>query len=231
MNSEEQVQKVQALFDDWAERGRGDGMEKGHTPTARQAFDRLEVSPDDHYLDIGCGNGYTVRWAAQLDPTVQAVGIDVSEKMIQQARTLSTELPNTRFIHAPFPLPMLKARAFDAIFSMEVFYYLPNLDWGLLSVGRLLKPGGQFACVVDYYEENEASHRWPEDLDLTLNLLSAAGWREAMEEMGFEVLEQCRLHPPLAEGEEPTWKHTVGSLMTLVRRPLDDDAIAVTQSA
>ena len=219
MDSDKQVQKVQALFDDWADRGRAEGMEQGHTPTARQAFDRLQLEPGQHYLDIGCGNGYTVRWAAQVDPTVNAIGLDVSENMVRQARALSTGMDNTRFIHAPFPLPMLKAQAFDAIFSMEVFYYLPDLHWALLSVGRLLKPGGRFACIVDYFEENEASHSWAEDLDLPLNLLPAAGWQTAMEDIGFDALEQCRLHPPLADGEEPTWKHTVGSLMTLVQRP------------
>ena len=114
---------------------------------------------------------------------------------------------------------MLKARAFDAIFSMEVFYYLQDLPWALLSVGRLLKPGGYFACVVDYYKENKASHGWPEDINLSLNLLSEKEWRDAMEEVGFDVVEQCRLHPPLAVGEEPNWKHTAGSLLTLVQRP------------
>jgi ubiquinone/menaquinone biosynthesis C-methylase UbiE len=219
MQEEEQLQKVSKLFDDWAERGRADGMEKGHTPTARQAFELLKLQPGQHYLDIGCGNGYTVRWAAAIDPTVQALGMDVSERMVQQARQLSSDFPNTRFIHAPFPLPLLKAQTFDAIFSMEVFYYLPDLPWGIISAARLLKPGGLFACVVDYYQENEASHGWPEKLGIPLTLLSEEGWQNAMSDVGLEVLEQRRLFPPLSEGEEPDWKHEMGSLMTLARRP------------
>lgn len=214
MKPEDQLDRVTRLFDAWADAGRAEGMERGHAPTARQAFDRLGVAPGQHYLDVGCGNGYTVRWAAEVDPSVQAVGIDVSPNMIERARAM-TDAPNARFIHAPFPLPLLKAKAFDAIFSMEVFYYLPDLTWGVLSAARLLKPGGLFACVVDYYEENAASHGWPEDVGVEMNRLSEAGWADAMTEVGLELVEQRRLTDPIAEG----WKRDVGSLMTLARRP------------
>jgi len=103
---------------------------------------------------------------------------------------------------------------------MEVFYYLPELQWALVSVIRLLKPGGMFACVVDYYDENDASHSWPEDVGVQMNLLSAEAWREAMLDVGFELVEQTRLLPP-ADESAPDWKHQQGTLMTLVRRPLE----------
>ena len=209
---------VQALFDQWADNGRAEGMEAGHTPTAKEAFERLQLSPGDSYLDIGCGNGYSVRWAAQLDPSIRATGLDLSPQMIARARTQSTELTNTRFIHAPFPLPMLRDGAFNAIFSMEVFYYLPDLNVGLREVARLLAPGGRFVCIVDFYEENAASHSWPDDVGVPMNLMPESMWRAAMTYAGLEVLEQTRLHHPLTEGETPSWKQTEGSLMTLARR-------------
>ncbi|HJK89103.1 MAG TPA: methyltransferase domain-containing protein [Polyangiaceae bacterium LLY-WYZ-15_(1-7)] len=217
-SEEQQVESVRDLFDAWARKGRDEGMEEGHGFAAREAFRRLGVAPGQHYLDVGCGNGYSVRWAADVDPSVSAVGLDVSPEMIAKARA-KTPQPNARFIHAPFPLPLLKAKTFHAIFSMEVFYYLPDLTWGILSAARLLVPGGLFACVVDYYEENAASHGWPEDVGVAMHRLSEAGWRAAMEEVGLEVVEQARLRPPLAEGEAPSWKQTEGSLLTLARRP------------
>ena len=218
-DEQKRLAQVSELFDDWAASGRAEGMERGHTPTARQAFDCLKLQPSQHYLDIGCGNGYTVRWAAERHASVQAIGLDLSEGMVTRARALSSHLKNTRFIHAPFPLPLLKAQTFDAIFSMEVFYYLPDLTWGVVSTTRLLKPGGLFACTVDFYEENEASHDWPDRVGVPLTRLSARGWRQVMEDGGLEVIEQRRLIYPLAEGEEPDWRHTQGSLMTLSRRP------------
>ena len=220
MSSEqEHIDAVRDLFDQWSSNGRAEGMESGHTPMARPAFERLSVRAGHHYLDIGCGNGYTVRWAAELDPSIQAIGIDLSEGMVDHARGLSTHLPNTRFINAPFPLPILKAQAFDAIFSMEVFYYLPNLQWSLISTLRLLKPGGLFACIVDFYTENPASHGWPEDIGIDLNLLSEAEWREQMIDVGFEIVEQGRLYAPERPDAPSDWRQTHGSLLTLVRRP------------
>ena len=209
---------VQQLFDAWASDGRAEGMERGHTPTARQAFDRLALGPGASYLDIGCGNGYTVRWAAAIDPSVRATGLDLSAEMVDRARAQSVALPNTRFIHAPFPLAMLKDQAFDAIFSMEVFYYLPDLNIALREVSRLLKPGGQFICIIDFYEENPDSHSWPDDVGVPMNLMPESMWRAAMTYAGLEVLEQTRLLHPLGEGETPGWKQTKGSLMTLARR-------------
>ena len=215
MNEDQHVASVRSLFDKWAQAGRAEGMQRSHTPAARQAFERLAVRPGQHYLDIGCGNGYSVRWAAEVDASVQAVGLDVSAEMVRLAREQSAGLSNTRFVNAPFPLPLLKAKTFHAIFSMEVFYYLPDPAWGVLSAARLLVPGGLFACVIDHYEENAASHEWSEQLGVPMHRLSERGWRELVEGTGLEVVEQSRLH---AESED---SNSAGSLLTLCRRPLD----------
>jgi len=219
MSSErEHVEKIQDLFDIWAENGRAEGMEQGHTPMARPAFERLRLQSGQRYLDIGCGNGYSVRWAAE-NPQVDALGIDVSDAMVARARRLSEHLPNTRYIRSTFPLRILKAETFDAIFSMEVFYYLQNLPRALKSTFELLKPGGYFACIVDFYEENTASHGWSEDIGINLNLLSKEDWRKAMEGAGFNLVEQTQLKAPPAPGTPTDWRQTEGSLLTLCQRP------------
>ena len=221
MSEREHLDAVRAVFDTWATNGRAEGMEAGHFVAARRAFDILALKPGDRYLDIGCGNGYSVRWAAQISPDVSAIGIDLSEKMIQRAREMSSDYSNCRFINAPFPLPILKAGAFDALLSMEVFYYFPNLRWALMGALRLLKPGGQFACIVDRYTENEASHAWSEQVGLNLNLLSEQEWRSALEGVGFEVTDQVRIRQPRLDDEPEDWRHTEGSLLTLGRKPQD----------
>lgn len=209
--------RVEELFDDWARRGRAEGMERGHTPAARRAFERLELHETAHYLDIGCGNGYTVRWAAQAAPGGMAVGLDLSGEMVRRAREMSAGVPHARFLQGAFPGTALPGAPFDAIFSMEVFYYLPDLPAALTAVRSLLRPGGRFACVVDHYAENSASHGWSADLGVPMTLLSAAGWSEAFRRAGLEVIEQARLRSDPAAGGEP-WKAIEGSLFTLGRR-------------
>jgi len=210
-----QIDRVTAVFDDWARRGRGESMARSHGAAARQAFDALGL-PDGpfRYLDVGCGNGYTVRWAqAKLGahPGL-CVGLDGSAEMVARAG-------DGVFLHARFPEhgreDVLQEASFDAIFTMEVFYYLPDLGAGLAEVARLLRPGGRFACVVDYYQENPDSHGWPDDLGVAMNLLDTVGWRAAFEASGLEVVDQRRLR--VDDPGEP-WKVTQGSLLTVGRR-------------
>lgn len=99
-----------------------------------------------------------------------------------------------------------------------MIYYLPDLGAGLREVRRLLRPGGTFACQVNYYGENAASHDWPEELGVEMTLLDAAGWRGAFEQAGLEGVGQRRVRLAPQEATAP-WKAEEGSLLTLGRRP------------
>ncbi len=210
-----QVSKVRDVFDAWARTGRAEGMERGHGPVARQAFDKLSVTAGSRYLDIGCGNGYTLRWAATIDPSVSVVGMDVSSEMVALAREQSATFANLLVHEGAFPSPQLDG-TFDAIFSMEVFYYLPDVAQALASVYELLAPGGRFVCVVDFYRENAASHSWPADLGVSMALHSAAEWKAICEAAGFDQVEQSRLFSPDVEAD--SWQASEGSLLTLCTR-------------
>lgn len=206
------------MFDEWARAGRDEGMERAHGPVARRVLERLELPPDGRYLDIGCGNGYTVGWAAARMPRGTAVGTDVSPEMIRLARERSAALDNVRFEVAAFPDHPLRRGSFDAVFSMEVFYYFSDVGEGLEEALRLLKPGGEFACVVDYYEENPASHGWADDVGVGMELMSAAGWKEALQRAGFADVRRERITLPPGEAGQD-WHETAGSLVTRGRRP------------
>lgn len=220
MTDAHHVGRVREVFDAWADAGRAEGMEAGHGFAARVAFDRLALQPGEHYVDVGCGNGYTVRWAAEaVGPSGSATGLDLSSRMVARARAASGAFANVTFHEVTFPdHPLPKARH-DAVFSIETLYYLPSVEAGLAAIHDMLRPGGRFACVVDFYFENGASHSWPEDLGCPMNLLSMAAWRAAFAATGFEVTEQACLQHPLAPDETPTWKHDQGSLLMVAVRP------------
>lgn len=209
---------VETLFNSWARSGRADTMAAGHALNARAAFSCFTWNAGDRYLDLGCGNGYSVRWAAERGPDIQAIGIDGAGEMIHHARQLSADHKNARFIHARFPVPELREKTFDKIFTMEVLYYMEDLDWALLNVRRLLKPGGHLISVIDFYEENPSSHDWPEKVGVPMHLLSAPQWKAAFENAGLQVLQMQRLRHPLEDGEKPSWQHEEGSLMMELTR-------------
>jgi SAM-dependent methyltransferase len=213
-SNESQVDRVRDVFAQWALSGRAEGMERGHGPAARQAFERLGLGDSGAYLDIGCGNGYSLAWA--LEKGLEAWGIDVAREMIDLASGKYGAA--AQLITGTFPHPDLPSGHFDGIFSMEVFYYLPSLDEGLRAAHGLLQSGGRFACIVDFYRENPDSHSWPEDTGVDMTLWSEAEWRDGFARAGFVDIEQDRLRPPRAPGETPTWKHEAGSLLTLGRR-------------
>ncbi len=211
------TRRVREVFDDWARRGRAEGMERSHGPTARRALAHLPLPEGGRYLDIGCGSGYTVRWAAGRMRRGEAIGVDVSEEMIEVATSLAHAHPRARFLHGAFPDVDLEPGTFDAVFSMEVFYYLPQMGVALEAVARLLGSGGRFACVVDYHVGNPASHDWPEELGVEMNLLDEAGWHDALTSAGLRVVEQSRIRLPAGETSEE-WKTRYGSLLTVGER-------------
>ena len=215
---------TRTLFDRWARSGRGLSMAEAHAPTVARALDWIDLPPDGWFLDVGCGVGDAVRRVLPRIPRGRAYGLDLSEAMIEQARRLTRNVAGgerVEWVCGAFPDDdLLPAGRFDAVFSMETFYYLPDLAAGLRRVRELLRPGGRFLCVVDYYAENTASHSWRKEMGVPMRLLSERGWRTRFEEAGLCVVEQgrIRLDPTEASAE---WKARRGSLYTLGERPQD----------
>lgn len=211
----DQSARVREVFDDWARRGRAQGMADAHMPVVSRVLHALTMPDDAWFLDIGCGSGYVVRWAAERLPRGRAFGVDVSSEMIQVSRLDAP--PRATFVQGAFPDVDLPEARFDTVFSMEVFYYLADLDAALRAVHRLLRPGGWFFCVVDYYEENEASHGWPAELGVAMDRRSERQWAAAFASAGFEPIRQQRILVPPEETKE-AFRTTVGSLLTCGRR-------------
>ncbi len=82
-------------------------------------------------LDFGVGTGYTTKRFPQ------AIGIDLSMKMMKRAKDYRGQLIRADFLKSPF-----KGSRFDTIISAGSFYYLPDPLEGLRIFNRLLKSGG-----------------------------------------------------------------------------------------
>ena len=80
------MDKTSRLFDDWADRGRAEEMEKGHGTTVNKFLDSLTFEKMFGFLDIGCGNGWVVRKISKNTNCKKAIGIDKSKKMIKIAK-------------------------------------------------------------------------------------------------------------------------------------------------
>ncbi len=183
-------------FNEWARAGRGDSMERGHRPTGEQAIRVMDLTTRARVLDVGCGSGWATRLMAQQATQGQVVGIDISDEMINVARTTSSSFSNVRFEVAsaerlPFP-----DNYFTHAFSMESLYYYSNIELALKEIHRVLAPQGRFVTVVDLYLENEPSHQWIPTLNVPVQLLSTAEYRSLLQNAGFVNIVDQRIYDP-----------------------------------
>ncbi|HEX9793696.1 MAG TPA: methyltransferase domain-containing protein [Planctomycetota bacterium] len=183
---------VTAVFDDWARRGRGEGMEEPHRDVVLQMLDRAGIQEDHQVLDVGCGAGWTVRLIAGMAHRGRAFGVDASEAMIERARSHRNPA-HVAFTAAPAEqLPYADA-SLDRVVSMESIYYWSDIPAGLREVWRVLRPGGSWLCAFEYFAENPYTERWAADLGLDLRRHSAAEYESMCRDVGFDEVSSERL--------------------------------------
>jgi ubiquinone/menaquinone biosynthesis C-methylase UbiE len=223
-----QLGRVESLFDDWARRGRDEGMERGHRPRALQALAALPIQEGHDALDLGCGNGWAARWLRERSGASGRVsGVDISATMLARAEALS-EGQNIEFQRAAFDALPFGDATFDHVFSMEALYYAADLDAALGELLRVLRPGGSLAICIDFYLENEDSHSWPRDVGVEMTLLPERAWVDRLSAAGFVSGRSFRcLDPRPAPDELPAerreairrFREEIGSLALVARRP------------
>lgn len=189
------IEAASRWFDNWADAGRGESMAKGHWPMVSQIFQKMDLRPGLHCLDVGCGNGYAVRaMAAQVQPNGIAIGVDVSPKMVEEAQAHDDNPANVQFqVGAAHQLPV-EADSVDRLLSVEALYYMPDPLTALKEWYRVLAPGGSVWIMVDYYKENPYSHTWPDMIDIPMTLYSEKEYRQLLEKAGFTAVVSERLH-------------------------------------
>lgn len=95
-------------------------------------------------LDVGCGTGITMSF--MTDASLSMTGIDISDKMIEQARI---EVPSCAF-HVfdgkNIPAP---DHSYDLVYSINVFHHVPPAIRPALlkDMARVTKPGGIVALL------------------------------------------------------------------------------------
>lgn len=104
------------------------------------------IAPGETILDAGCGAGHDLLQAARLTgPTGHAVGLDMTEAMLQAARAYLTQAGIENFTLKAgtlesMPLPDGFA---DCIISNCVINLSPEKDRVFAEMFRVLKPGGR----------------------------------------------------------------------------------------
>ncbi len=124
-------------------------------------------------LDLGCGYGWHCRYAAEQGAST-VVGIDISAKMIERARAL-TSAENVRYEQKAIEEFTSEPASIDIVISSLALHYVRDLVPVFIKIAELLVPGGELCYSVEhpiftsrkqqewwYDDAGKASH-WPVD--------------------------------------------------------------------
>ncbi|HEX4283480.1 MAG TPA: methyltransferase domain-containing protein [Terracidiphilus sp.] len=101
----------------------------------------LALQPDEHVLDLGCGDGALTERLAATCPHVR--GVDSSSKMAAAARARGLQIDEANAEALPY-----REGEFDAVFSNAALHWVRDQDAMLREVRRVLRPGGRFVAEM-----------------------------------------------------------------------------------
>lgn len=141
-------------------------MNESHNDLTAYGLSFLNEKEDGIYLDIGCGGGNTLKML--LSKTKNDVyGIDISLTAIKKSMEFNKkEYDNERlklFKANVLELPF-EENMFDAITTVESFYFWENHLEALRQIKKVLKDGGKFILMADIYDNGHL------DFDTIVNI-------------------------------------------------------------
>jgi ubiquinone/menaquinone biosynthesis C-methylase UbiE len=90
----------------------------------KAALESLNIKPDSKILDVGCGTGLLFSHVAAEAKTV--VGVDVSIKLLRQAKKRAQEFRNVHLVQADADHMPFKNNHFNIVFAFTVLQNLPK---------------------------------------------------------------------------------------------------------
>jgi SAM-dependent methyltransferase len=99
-------------------------------------------------VDLGCGYGWFCRWAREQGAAC-VLGLDVSEKMLERARSSSADTVIT-YAKADLEKLDLPEASFDLAYSSLAFHYIEDLRGLLANIHRALVPGARLVFSIEH---------------------------------------------------------------------------------
>lgn len=119
-------------------------------PFAERVVTMAHAAPTARVLDVGCGTGIVTLRAALAVPDGRILGVDLSDGMLQTARTKVARAALTRvtFQKMDAEALQLEDRSFDVVLSLFALAHFPDPLSALREMRRVLVPGGRLVLGV-----------------------------------------------------------------------------------
>ena len=201
-------------------------------------LDAAAVASSDRVLDVGCGCGETTRDAARAALSGSALGVDLSEQMLERAEQRSAEegLTNVAFARADVQVFPFEPGSFDVVMSRFgiMFFAEPVAAFGNLAAAA--RPGARLAFVAwqplaenEWLLELRRSLAMGRDLPEPVNgtpgpfgLAEADTVRTLLHRTGFADIDFAEVREPLVVGTDADDAYEFVSKMTPVIGLLND---------
>ena len=124
----------------------------------RALIEALDIRPDHHVLDIGCGDGMAL---SAVPRTTWRYGVDQSETMLSIAwRRLNRDLKagRVRLRHGDMLALPFGANAFDRILASNVLYFCTDIPALVQECRRVARPE---AILGIYVTSARSMAKWP----------------------------------------------------------------------
>jgi SAM-dependent methyltransferase len=100
------------------------------------------VCPSAVVLSVGCGPGVILRAVTNLDSSIRATGIDVSELRLQQAQEKNRGNSRVQFVCGDAQSMDFQSSSFDLVYCRMLLQYLKEKERAVSEMARVCKPGG-----------------------------------------------------------------------------------------
>ena len=133
-------------------------MNESHAKLVAWGLAHIDFAPHDTVLDIGCGGGNTLARMAERVTEGHLVGIDYAETSVEASRAFNAgliEAGRMEILHGSVEhLPFADGH-FDAVVTVESFYFWPSPEESLKEVARVIRRGGTFLLLAEIYGRDD----------------------------------------------------------------------------
>ncbi len=109
------------------------------------ALKDVELRSNELVLDVGCGTGILFHHLNQS--TELLVGLDISKKILQEAKTRIKNQSNILFVHADADNIPFSNHIFDRVFAITLLQNMPDPTKTISEIKRIGKPEAIFVLT------------------------------------------------------------------------------------
>ncbi|MGD0197383.1 MAG: arsenite methyltransferase [Solirubrobacteraceae bacterium] len=154
-----------------------------------------ELHEGETVLDLGSGGGIDVLLSAKrVGPTGKAIGLDMTDEMLELARTNASEagVENVEFLKGYLEQIPLPDATVDVVISNCVINLAADKSTVMREAARVLRPGGRFA-VSDVIADSDLDEETKDDIAAWTGCVAGAltepQFRAALNDAGFQKIE------------------------------------------